>query len=88
MATKTVKRLLDKASRALADFRNSMIFGHSCPVSPFAATPGVAGDSVGLCLLESIPRHSFLSVTSRPPGLPSSRASTRHTGSCKSQLEC
>ena len=78
------------ASRALTDFLNNMIFGHSVPVRQFAAALGADGGRAGTCLLEgircNIPRHSFLSLTARPPGLPSSRASTRH--SCTSQSEC
>ena len=53
-ATNAVKKRLDIASSALADFLNNMIFGHSGPVKQFAATLGVTGDSAGTCLLESI----------------------------------
>ena len=53
-ATNAVKKRLDMASRALADFLNNMIFGHSGPVKQFVATLGVTVDRAGTCLLESI----------------------------------
>ena len=53
-ATNAVKKRLDMASRALADFLNNMIFGHSRPVKQVVATLGVTGDRAGTCLLEGI----------------------------------
>ena len=59
-ATNAVKKRLDMASRALADFLNNMIFGHSGPVKQFAATLGVrgTGDRAGTCLLERPGEHT------------------------------
>ena len=53
-ATNTLKKRLDMASRALADFLNNMIFGHSGPVRQFAAALGADGGRAGTCLLEGI----------------------------------
>lgn len=53
-ATNTVKKRLDIASRALADFLNIRVFGAAGPVKEYAKILGATGDHQGISLLDGI----------------------------------
>ena len=58
-ATNAVKKRLDMASRALADFLNVSIFGTAGPGKKYAKILGATGDRAGFSLLEGLGGSNF-----------------------------
>jgi hypothetical protein len=61
----SLKKRVELASRAIADFLNNAVFNLGGPVKPLAGYRGATGDRAGQCLLQEIvPEGSMLSIFS------------------------